>query len=95
MTVMHVYSRQIRRGLHVLIRFTYINENFNKMEIFQLYHFFSLKVPNDTWNFTKNGEEDIVGHVVMAGPRYYKLCPVEIREEWLRAYEHSDFKCLT
>ncbi|CAB4016661.1 Hypothetical predicted protein [Paramuricea clavata] len=52
-------------------------------------------VTTDGWNFTRKDGEDVVGHIVMAGFRFYHLCPVDLRENWLLAYRQSDFKCLT
>ncbi|XP_028414961.1 uncharacterized protein LOC114538036 [Dendronephthya gigantea] len=48
------------------------------------------------WNgLTKEDDEDVVGHIVMSGFRFYQLCPVELRENWFHAYEQSGFQCLT
>ena len=52
-------------------------------------------VATDDWKLTSKDGEDIVGHIVMAGFRFYQLCPVDFRENWLLAYQESDFKCLT
>ena len=52
-------------------------------------------VTTDGWNFSGKDGEDIVGHIVMAGFRFYQLCRKDLRKNWLLAYEKSDFKCLT
>ena len=52
-------------------------------------------VKTDEWSFSGEDGEDVRGHIVTSGFRFYQLCPVERRENWFHAYKQSDFKCLT
>ena len=52
-------------------------------------------VETDDWNFSGEDGQDIRGHIVTTGFRFYQLCPLDRREEWFHAYKKSDFKCLS
>ena len=52
-------------------------------------------VETDDWNFSGEDGQDVRGHIVATGFRFYQLCPVDQREDWFHAYKRSDFKCLT
>jgi hypothetical protein len=57
---------------------------------------FTLVVPTGDWNVVgkKDGEE-VLGYIVTSGPCFYKLCPVEQRDQWFTAFEQSKFACET
>ena len=52
-------------------------------------------VKTDDWGFSGEDGEDVRGHIVTTGFRFYQLCPEDLREDWFYAYKQSDFKCLT
>ena len=52
-------------------------------------------VKTDDWNFSGDEGQDVRGHIVATGFRFYQLCPVDLREDWFHAYKRSNFKCLS